>query len=325
MSTFRHHDDHLPPISLAELDGLENTPTSRVSRLNQSRQALGAYVKVSLHGVAGDHELHHHAGVAFAEIERIERLMSFHDPRSELSKLNRDAAHGSVEVSIDLMRVLTVALQISELSDGLFDPTVAPQLIATGRLPDRGLEVDPTASWRDVHLEGNRVRFGRPLLLDLSGIAKGYAVDRAMAALPSRLIAVVNAGGDLLMRPWLGRSVTICTPDPEQRYSLFDIPMRAAAVATSGPFFHPRRSTLVCPKRRQLIGAPFSASVFASTCMVADALTKFATLHPKPHSVWGRLGAVTLITDKSGTGLWVGDPSSERLTEHGLPADATLH
>ena len=79
---------------------------------------------------------------------------------------------------------------------------MAPALVARGHLPRpaKAPEPDGAASWRDIRLlPENRIRFRRPLWIDLGGIAKGHAVDRAVEeALRFAPFQVsVNAGGDL--------------------------------------------------------------------------------------------------------------------------------
>ncbi|MEM8930475.1 MAG: FAD:protein FMN transferase, partial [Acidobacteriota bacterium] len=180
--------------------------------LARCRPALGTYVKIALRG-ASDDELIEHSRAAFAEIERVERALSFHDPHSELSRVNREAATRPLRLSQDLRTVLDFGSRLSRSTGGLFDVTVAPELVRRGALPDHGVDVGVQASWHDVRLEGDTVRFDRPLLIDLGGIAKGYAVDRAMAVIPPEVAATVNAGGDLRMRPWRDETLAVEVPD----------------------------------------------------------------------------------------------------------------
>ncbi len=160
------------------------------------------------------------------------------------------------------------------MTDGAFDITVAPILVARGHLPCPALapEPDGAAIWRDIELlPDNRIRFRRPLWIDLGGIAKGYAVDRAMAALQrfAPVQACVNAGGDL----------RIAGPDSER--------VRLAADHGAGdrvPVIELADGSLASsagsPAARISIRAGASAtarqfvSVVAPRCIDADALTK---------------------------------------------------
>ncbi len=145
---------------------------------------------------------------AFAEIARLDRMMSHYDPESPLSQLNREAARGPVPVAAELFDFLAECLRQSRDSDGAFDVTVGPLLRAwgffrgEGRIPPPG-EIEGLRrrmGYRHVVLDPERrtVHFARPgMELDLGGIAKGYAVDRVVALLRQRGVeaALVSAGG----------------------------------------------------------------------------------------------------------------------------------
>lgn len=106
----------------------------------------------------------------------------------------------AVEVGADTYAVLQCADRLYRLSAGGFDVTVAPALVRRGRLPAPASGTgnpDPRARWADVALlPDNRVMLRRSVWIDLGGIAKGYAVDLAMAALhlPTTASGQVNAG-----------------------------------------------------------------------------------------------------------------------------------
>ena len=105
---------------------------------------------------------------AFAAVELIERLMSFHDPRSELSRMNRDAARTPQTVHPWTWAVLRRALRIAEASAGLFDITVAPLLVREGLLPGSADASFRYGNWRHIVLLPDcGVFFERPMLLDL--------------------------------------------------------------------------------------------------------------------------------------------------------------
>ncbi|MEO5558152.1 MAG: FAD:protein FMN transferase, partial [Dokdonella sp.] len=169
--------------------------------IRRSRPWLGTFVDIRVDGL--DDEMAISAiEAAFAEVAAVHRLMSFHEATSDLSRLHRDAVRKPVAVDARTYEVLRAALRFSEESQGCFDPTIAARLVEWKRLP-RPLDAasaDPLANWRDIELlDDVRVRFKRALWLDLGGIAKGYAVDRALAVLQATdaSAACVNAGGDL--------------------------------------------------------------------------------------------------------------------------------
>lgn len=218
---------------------------------------------------------------AFAAIERVQRRMSVHDPASELSQVNREAARRPVTVSRELFTLLQRADQVARESNGAFDYTVAPLLARWRFLPAKFRRRTP-GNWRDVRLlKGRRVSFQQPLVIDLGGIAKGYAVDEALGVLRTYGVrnAVVNAGGDLRVLGSQPVSVHLRHPtapqSPAHRLDIAD-----AALATSSPCFTERRhqgkgvSHLVNPINGSALTGGISATVRAKECWLADALTK---------------------------------------------------
>jgi FAD:protein FMN transferase len=220
---------------------------------------------------------------ALAVVERVEQLMSFHAADSELSRLNREASRKPMAVHPWTYAVLRRAVRISALSDGLFDITVAPVLVELGLLPRLEGSLAGCGDWRDLSfLPHGRVFFRRPLLVDLGGIAKGFAVDQAIHALRRGgcTDAVVNAGGDLRAFGTQRRPIHL-----RRRAGL--VPMaelRCGAIATSSPHaILPERLSqpigcIVDPKQRQAWRGDGSVMVAARSCVIADALTKVAAL-----------------------------------------------
>jgi len=154
---------------------------------------------------------------AFAEMRRIEQLMSPHIADSDLSRLARSPQGAAV--SAETLGLLRRSLELNRISGGAFDPTLGQIKQLWGiegeqpRVPDAA---ELTAALRQcgadkLRIEGDRVvKLVPQLALDLGGIAKGYAVDRAAAILRRAGIqhASINAGGDLVLigdrqgRPW---------------------------------------------------------------------------------------------------------------------------
>jgi thiamine biosynthesis lipoprotein len=154
-------------------------------------------------------------GGAFKVIERVQALMSFHSGGSDLARLNAAAAGEVIRVDPETFAVLQLAATVSRASAGVFDVTMAPALVAAGRLPaPPGAPPDPVARWSDLELEPpDGVRLRRRLWVDLGGIAKGHAVDLAAAFLQRAGVAAfrINAGGDLRVGAQLER-VTLDVP-----------------------------------------------------------------------------------------------------------------
>lgn len=247
-------------------------------RLERARPWLGTVVAVCID--ADNAETARHAlEAAFAAVEATHDAMSFHASDSELSWLNRNAHREARRVSPSLGRVLRAALALARASDGRFDPTVAGRLVDTGHLPRPDAPApDPAADWRDVRIDlDGRVRFLRPLWIDLGGIAKGFAVDRAVEAARRAGASggIVNAGGDL--RVFGHASHTLHVRDPAQPARSIELAtLRDGAVATSAAYFSLRDGTsaLVDTRHGGSITRPRSVTVCAPRAIWADALTK---------------------------------------------------
>jgi len=248
--------------------------------VRRCRPLLGTYVEIAASGAAAG-QLGDAVQGAFGEIERIERLMSAHDPDSELSRVNRDAARTGVSVSDDTFAVLERAHALAVESRGAFDYTVAPALARFGFLPAR-LALHSEGNYEDVRLlSGKRVRFARPLAIDLGGIAKGFAVDAAIDHLRGRGVAsaIVNAGGDL--RVYGGGATVVHLRHPSDPQSIgSSVSILDEALATSSPCFTEkargdrRVSHLIDPRDGSARTGSISVSVRAAECWRADALTK---------------------------------------------------
>ena len=143
----------------------------------------------------------------FEEVDRLDEQMSNYKPESELSVINREAAGHAVIVEPGLFHLLEVCVQRSEQTDGAFDITVGPLMKSWGFFRGRGrlptpAELDQVlkrVGYRHLKLDAERrtIRFDESgVEIDLGGIAKGYAVDRAVDILRSNGItsALVSSG-----------------------------------------------------------------------------------------------------------------------------------
>src|SRR5215470_6465509 len=255
--------------------------TSRSSSLRRARPLLGTIVEVSVHGRPSS--LAHALEAAFAAVAAVHRLMSFHDAASDVSRLNRDALHAPVRVDPRTWSVLAAARRVSAASSGLFDVTVAALLQQWGRLPARAgaPRPDSRANWQDIELAANgTVRFRRPLTIDLGGIAKGFAVDEAIAAArdAGAESVFVNAGGDMRASGGRGERVHVRHPMRSGRWIDAGVLREAALASSSGGGVPP--GPHVDPRRRCPAAAFDGVTVRARTCMIADALTKVMLAAP---------------------------------------------
>jgi thiamine biosynthesis lipoprotein len=247
--------------------------------VRRARPLLGTFVEIGIDGL-GEAQATRAIERAFDEIAAIHRLMSFHETGSDLDRLHRAVPGTRMRVDGRTHEVLAWSLRMAAASAGCFDPTIAVMQVAWGLLPRPGSPWSPhwQADWRDIELCGSRyVRMLRPLWIDLGGIAKGYAVDRAVEILADAgaTSICVNAGGDLRVAG--ERALPI-----ELRTASGPIPaleLAEGALATSaGPArVHGSRQAIgphVHGRTRQPAGARRIVSVAASRCVVADALTK---------------------------------------------------
>ncbi|MGJ4931258.1 FAD:protein FMN transferase [Bradyrhizobium sp. HKCCYLS2038] len=240
--------------------------------IRRAQALLGTFVEIDATG-ATRHDTESAVEAAFAAIADIHRLMSFHDPDSDLSRLNRDASHGPVRVHPWTYTVLEAALEMARQSDGAFDIRVA------GTRPS---PCDSPAVSAFELLADHHVRFPQAgVKLDLGGIAKGFAVDRAIDVLQNHGVqsALVNAGGDLSAFGVVPRLVALRDPRFPDRI-LGQIELSNEALASSARRFNPFESketsdtAVVDPATQLPAHGAHGATVRAPTCMVADALTK---------------------------------------------------
>ena len=270
-----------------------------MNSISRCKPLLGTYVRLTLTADATRDTLLAMSVRAFARIQRVERLMSFHDPDSELSRLNRLAHRQPCPVSAETEAVLRQAQRLSRASQGLFDISIAPALIRQGLLPAIDVDIDESANWRDLLVENGRVSFAKKMLIDLGGIAKGYAVDQAMSVLSEDVDAVINAGGDIRMNRWRDKTVSIRYAASGHDQTV-ETPMQAAAIASSASYYLNGKGAIIAPGQRQAADSPCVYSVFASSCMLADALTKIAFLSGGRHDLIRASGARLLCVDRRG-------------------------
>jgi FAD:protein FMN transferase len=272
-----------------------------MNTINRCKALLGTYVEMNISGDFLDDDLLNMSQGIFSRIEEIENLMSFYKDGSELSYINSNAYHHNCYISNEMYDVLKQALVISELTNGLYDISIGSELVKNGFLPDRSIRSDKSANFRDISLGDNKVKFSKRLQIDLGGIAKGYAVDQALLTIKNKDVKVViNAGGDLIMNDWIHKSVDIKVPSLVSN-KMVNIKMKNKAVATSASYyFDNNKNPIVSPNTKRMVDDKRSVSVFASNCMLADALTKVAFLDKNYMSLIKSLDAEVVFVNEFG-------------------------
>jgi thiamine biosynthesis lipoprotein len=281
--------------------------------MRRARPLLGTLVEIEADGIA-QAALEQAMTSAFAAVALVHRLMSFHEPDSDLTRLNRAAAAGAVAVHPWTAAVLRRARAIFHATDGLFDCAVGRDLARLGLLPahDFGKDFGPgeAGDFSAVcFLPGNRFAFTARIALDLGGLAKGFAVDRAIAVLRAHGVreALVNAGGDMRVMGSTAQPIYIRHPT-EPAQLLFAGTLQNGAIATSSPTATlnivdgRKASVLLSAPTRTPIVERLSYSVVAPTCIVADALTKvLAQVGRTDAPSFSRFGASAIMFPASAT------------------------
>lgn len=250
--------------------------------VRRARPWLGTIVEI---GVPAERESAINAG--FAEIARIHRLMSFHEATSDIAKLRRAKAGELVDVDLATVAVLRTSADLHKKTDGLFNVVVGRQLVRTRFLPR--IDVDHLSQFSedagDIQIiSDHQVCLRRRVLIDLGGIAKGYAVDCAVAALQAAGVrcGIVNAGGDLRVFGDSPMPIHVRTAQG----GLGDaFAIQNCAVASSENMR--TRRTLkgeittphICRDNWSTV-IDKTVTVVANTCIIADAMTKVAMVEP---------------------------------------------
>ena len=236
-------------------------------RMQRLRLALGTWVTIEATAAT---EASAVTGIeaAYWAIAEVERRMHPSREGSDLARINSARPQTRIPISDSTWRVLRLAQAVHALSDGAFDPCLPLQ---AGRLSDLALSA-PEMKFHSALCQ-------LPLALDLGGIAKGYAIDRAIEALRAARCTsgLVNAGGDLRIygrseRVLLRRADGTCMPLRLRNAALAvsDVDLNARQRPAEHQGYY-RRSGATRPTARY-------AAVVASRAAVADALTKCVLL-----------------------------------------------
>lgn len=191
--------------------------------------------------------------MAYRRIKELESVFDFYNPQSQVSLINKNAAIKPVKVDKEVFECISLALEVSELTDGYFDITVGPitdfwkDKIKEQTVKDldvqKAQQLKELVNYHDVILDEELKtvflkRKGQKI--DLGGIAKGYIVDKAIQHLKENGITscLIDAGGDIYALgkkgndPWM---VAIRHPKDSKKV-VYTLPIGDESLATSGDY-----------------------------------------------------------------------------------------
>jgi len=246
-------------LFLLSLSGCSRSPVL----FKEARIAMDTFAEISVYSADRD-SAHEAIRDAFREIERIEKVFNRFDSASEVSRVNALAGIEEVTISPELFKIIEDSIYYSEISNGSFDITVAPQ--KKGRHEEVLLNKDNLS-----------VRFMSPdIKMDFGGIVKGYAVDRARDTLIAHGIrdALLNIGGNIYA---MGNAGTkdgwiVGIQHPGDRNKIIDrLNLKDRAVSTSGNY--QRGTHIIDPATGSPAEGIVAVTVVAHSAEEADALS----------------------------------------------------
>lgn len=316
----------VPAIRPAALAGWD--PAARVVDLGGT--TMGTSWRVRLAAGAGTDLAELKAAIQ-ATLDQLVAEMSHWEPGSILGRFNRAPAGSWAALPSDFATVIAAGLEIAEQSGGAFDPGIGALVDAWGLgavavegppAPEVVGELLAASGWRRLAYDPAARRLRQPggLRLDLSGIAKGHAVDRIAGLLANREIrhALVEVGGEFAGRglrgdgdPWW---VDLETPGGA---APLRIALHELAVATSGDYVRGRHT--LDPRTGRPVAHALAVSVMHGSAMRADAwATALSVLDREAGEALARaqgLAVRALAREGAGVREWISPALAELMVE----------
>ncbi|OGW61973.1 MAG: hypothetical protein A2V83_03810 [Nitrospirae bacterium RBG_16_64_22] len=290
----------------------------------RSQYLMGTVVTITVAGLDRD-DADRAMNAAFEEIRRLEGILTFFSEDSDLGRINAAAGERPVGVSAETIEVLAEARRISDRSGGAFDATIGPLVSLWGfevkeRFvpPKEEIERARTlVNWRNMAVdpELGTVRLERRgMKVDLGGIAKGYAADRAAETLRKHGVsrALVAVAGDIraVGEKAVGVAWHVGIQHPREPGAVLgSLKIADRSVSTSGDYERyfikddVRYHHILDPATGRPAAASRSATVLAPTTTLSDALSTAAfVLGPEKGIALVRSvpGAEAIIVDREG-------------------------
>ena len=238
-------------LLLSTLSGCVGVPTGQESAVvTRAQMQMGTLVKIT--AVARSEAVAQAAATAgFAEIRRLEELLSTWIPTSELSRVNAAAGVLPVHVSLETLTVVQRAVQAAEMTDGGFNIAIGPAVdawrVTEGQRIPTEAELDalrPLVDLQAVHVDVQEQTIfleKTGMRIDVGGIGKGYAADQAVDALrrAGAVAGVVALSGDIKTFGRLpgGKMFPVGIQHPRQDGAVLAwIDLQDEAISTAGDY-----------------------------------------------------------------------------------------
>lgn len=214
-----------------------------------TRTLMGTLVQLTI--MDGEAERFDEAAeAAFSEISRLEGIFSSYRDDSDVSRINAAAGKALVDVKPETIEVMRKAMLVAALSDGAFNPAVGALSKVWGPSGEKGevpseaeiKKLLPYVDLRAIILEEHDRKAGlekEGMAINLGGVAKGYIVEKAAAAMKKAGVtrAVIHAGGDMAVFQKDGeKPFTIGIQHPREKKLLGEAFVYDGAIATSGDY-----------------------------------------------------------------------------------------
>lgn len=284
------------------IDGGTSKPCLKGHWLQRSWVTMGTYYRVRMHIPSGLQE-NKPIALVYQTAHHMDEIFSPYRPDSEISRLNNLAGSGPVQVSPEMIELVSMSLELYRKTRGTFNIAIAPLVMAWGfiqgpyRIPSDNQisHLLPLTNPNAVHVnrKENTISMERTgMALDFGGIAKGYTLDQTATKLRNIGIfhALLNLGGqvqamgyeDACRRPW---TIYVRHPkDPSRTYTSFKASNLAFATSgTEEKYFQvdsKKYSHLLDPRTgRPIELSSISLTVASTSGALADALATGLLIH----------------------------------------------
>jgi len=272
---------------------------------------MGTYARVLIYG--GNNK---DADAAFSKVKELDNLLSDYNPNSEISEINNKAGEEAVKVNPLVIEVLEIAKNVASQTGGVFDPTIGALTIGVyrfGRESDDEPDIEnidkakSLVNYKDLILDGDNVYLKRKgMMLDLGGIGKGYAVEKAVTVLKERGIkrGLVSLSGDLKV---FGDELEIAIKNPGSPGAIatFITGRGNLAISTSGSY---ERSVNIEGEVYHHLIVPESGkpgSDFISLTVVIEGSSTLADAYATALFIMGRDKAIEFLNNHGEIGVLI--------------------